>query len=249
VRVEVLASGRRALEAAAAVLPVGAHPQELAEVDTSYVLSKQRSGDSYVLDVDGERIAGPAPLGDVLEEFEPHLTVRIAERAPHHVFIHAGVVSWRGRAIVFPGYSYAGKTTLVAELVRAGALYYSDEYAVLDRKGRVHPYPRPLQMRAPGQRVQTPLPLDELGGTAGSEPLPVELVAFCRYKPGGRWRPRKLSPGRAALEMFEYTMCAQHAPEAALGTLQQVVARASLLKGTRGETSQVIEFIAKTFDG
>jgi hypothetical protein len=33
----------------------------------------------------------------------------------------------------------------VAELVRAGATYYSDEFAVLDSRGRVHPFPRPSE--------------------------------------------------------------------------------------------------------
>ena len=55
---------------------------------------------------------------------------------------HAGVVGWRGRAIVIPGRSHAGKSTLVAELVRRGAVYYCDEFAVLHETGRVHPYRR-----------------------------------------------------------------------------------------------------------
>ena len=43
------------------------------------------------------------------------------------------IVTWgRGRAIVIPGRTFSGKSTLVAELVRAGATYYSDEYAVED---------------------------------------------------------------------------------------------------------------------
>jgi hypothetical protein len=42
-------------------------------------------------------------------------------------------------------------------------------------------------------------------------------------------------------------MSAQHAPEATLSALQRVVASETLLKGTRGEASQVIEFVADTF--
>ena len=72
--------------------------------------------------------------------------------------MHAGVVGWKGWALVLPGKSGAGKTTLVAELIRAGATYYSDEYAVLDERGRVHPYARPLAVRVDGwrQRRRTP---------------------------------------------------------------------------------------------
>jgi len=236
------------LERAVALLPVGSQQRNLSKVDASYRFSLDPTGAGYALSVDGTRIAGPADLHHVLEIFEPHLTVRVAERAPRHVFVHAGVVGWRGRAIVFPGYSLAGKTTLVAELVRAGASYYSDEYAVFDRQGRVHPYPRPLQVRKPGERIQTRVPVQELGGTPGHKPLEVGLIAFCRYKSGARWRPRKLSAGRAALEMFQYTMSARYAPQAALETLQAVVTGPSLLKGTRGEVRQMIDFIAQSLD-
>jgi hypothetical protein len=64
----------------------------------------------------------------------------IALHAPEHVFVQAGVVGVGERAMVLPGKSFAGKTTLVAALVRAGAEYWSDEYAVLDANGDVHPY-------------------------------------------------------------------------------------------------------------
>jgi len=133
--------------------------------------------------------------------------------------------------------------------VRAGASYYSDEYAVLDRDGRVHPYPRALQMREPGDHRQTAVAVHELGGAAGTDPLDVALVLFCRYKPGGVWRPRNVSSGRAALEMFRYTMCAQFAPEAALRTFARVLSNAPALKGTRGDTAQVLDFIAERFGG
>src|SRR5688572_14708659 len=46
--------------------------------------------------------------------------VAVAERATEWVFVHAGVVGWRGRAIVLPGASLSGKTSLVAALLRAG---------------------------------------------------------------------------------------------------------------------------------
>src|SRR5438034_884118 len=42
----------------------------------------------------------------------------IAVNAPGFIFIHAGVVGHEGNALVMPGESFAGKTTLVAELVR-----------------------------------------------------------------------------------------------------------------------------------
>ena len=71
----------------------------------------------------------------------------VAEFSTPHLMMHAGVVAWKGKAIVLPGTSHAGKTTLVTALVEAGATYYSDEYAVLDAKGHVSPYARRLSLR------------------------------------------------------------------------------------------------------
>jgi hypothetical protein len=62
-------------------------------------------------------------------------------------FLYAGVVAWQGHAIVFPGRSLSGKTTLVREMLRLGATYYSDEFAVVDNSGLVHSFPRPLGIR------------------------------------------------------------------------------------------------------
>ena len=90
----------------------------------------------------------------VLDAFESHVQLTVAEYAPRRIFVHAGVVGWKDRAILIPGLSHSGKTTLVDQLIRAGATYYSDEYAVLDARGRVHPYPRALGMRLPGSDQQ-----------------------------------------------------------------------------------------------
>src|SRR5260221_5508655 len=99
------------------------------------------------------RIARTANLDLALEALESDLRLYVAERARRRVFVHAGVVGWRGRAIVIPGRSFSGKSSLTAELVRAGATYYSDEYAVFDSRGRVHPFAKPLEIRQNGSFV------------------------------------------------------------------------------------------------
>ena len=71
----------------------------------------------------------------------------LACHSPVAIYLHAGVLEWKGKALVLPGISYSGKTTLVQELVRLGARFYSDEYAIIDTKGRVHPFPSPLSIR------------------------------------------------------------------------------------------------------
>src|SRR5438045_8281052 len=104
---------------------------------------------------------------------ESHLRLCVAELAKHRVFVHAGVVGWKGKAIVIPGRSYSGKSTLVSELVKAGATYYSDDYAVFDARGRVYPFPKPLEMRDEGAFRQTKIGVEDFGGRNATKPIPV----------------------------------------------------------------------------
>lgn len=111
---------------------------------------------------------------------------------------------------------------------------------MLDSRGRVHPFEKPLEIREEGEFTQTKVTVDELGGFLGTKPLPVGLVLMTQFKSGARWRPRKLSPGRGVLELLFNTVCARRSPEKALATLQQVTAQAEVLKGVRGNASDVV---------
>jgi hypothetical protein len=195
-----------------------------------------------------QRLARTMDLNRALDTFESHAKLYVAAASYRRVFVHAGAVGWDGRAIIFPGYSFSGKSTLVAELLRAGATYYSDEYAVLDRHGRVHPYSTPLAIRDPDTLRQTKRPVESFGGRAGTKPLPVGLVVVSRYKPGARWRPRRLSPGRGVLALFSHTVSARHRPAVALPTLREVVARAPVLEGPRGDAKEMVESLLRTLE-
>jgi hypothetical protein len=182
-------------------------------------------------------------LEDVLEIFEGDVKLRVAENARRRVFVHAGVVGWKGQAIIVPGRSFTGKTTLVAELVRAGATYYSDEYAVLDFRGRVHPYSRPLAIRPSEGGRSRRYAVEELGGRAGIRPLPVGLVLVSQYRAGAKWRPRALSAGQGALALLDNTISIRQKPQAAFDAMRQVVLQAPILHGARGEASEIARAI------
>ena len=191
--------------------------------------------------VNGALLARCSTLQAGLQTFEGDVQLYVAEMAPEHIFVHAGVVGYRGRGILLPGRSFAGKTTLVGELVRAGAQYYSDEYAVLDSAGGVHPYARPLSIRNGRIPGVTKHPVHSLGVRAEDGPLPVGLVVMSEFRSGGEWRPRRLSPGRGALALLANTVAARRIPEVALATLHQVVTRAPIVTSERGEASSVVE--------
>ena len=98
----------------------------------------------YSVTCHGSEVFAAATEEDVVQWLCQDIDNTVAQRSRQMLFVHAGVVGWRGLAIVIPGRSHTGKSTLVAELVWRGAVYYSDEFAVLDDTGRVHPSRRPL---------------------------------------------------------------------------------------------------------
>jgi serine kinase of HPr protein (carbohydrate metabolism regulator) len=167
----------------------------------------------------------------------------IAEYAPRRVFVHAGVVAWKGAAILIPGLSYSGKTTLVSELIRAGATYYSDEYAVIDERGRVHAYPRALGVRSPSTAIAAKVEAKEFGGDVGTKPLRTGLVISTSFKERARWRPRELTRGKGVLEMLSNTVSARTQPELALNVLPKALEGAKILKGVRGEARDIVDSI------
>jgi len=174
---------------------------------------------------------------------ESQIRLLVAEHATQHVFVHAGVVGWSGVAIVVPGRTFSGKTTLVVELIRRGATYYSDEYAVFDAEGRVHPFAKPLSIREAGIWQQRERPVEELGGRAGTKPLTVGLVVVARFEAGASWRPKQLSAGEGVLALLNQTVSVRRQPKQALDVLGRVVAQATVLEGVRGEAGELIDEI------
>jgi hypothetical protein len=196
------------------------------------------------------RRARTGDLARALAVLESEIRQSVAAGAERRTFVHAGVVGWHGRAIVIPGRSRSGKTTLVAELVKAGALYLSDEFAVLDGRGRVHPFAKPLSIRGASgcDRHARSQPAAELGGTAATGPLPVGLVVLAEHRPGATWRPERLTAGQAVIELLAHTVPARLRPEASLASLERAVARAAVLKGTRGEARELAETLLRAVE-
>jgi hypothetical protein len=227
-------------------LPPGWKPAGSPRVERLYSL---RIGDGpgqgirrfSLLYQDEMRIARALDPTTVLTTLQTEMQLYLAERARGRVFVHAGVVAWPGGAVIIPGRSMSGKSTLVAALVQAGATYYSDEYAVLDARGRVHAYRTPLSLRDGAALAPRELPTV---ATEGADPLPVNLVLVTRYRQGARWRPTRLSPGRAAMAVLAQKVAARWRPARALSTLSRALAGALVLKGVRGEATDVVAAVA-----
>ena len=232
-------------------LPPGAKPSAVRGVDHLYSLtgfSHRSNGRLRRFNLgywNLVQFARTRTFEDFLEQFESHVQLTVAEFAPRRVFVHAGVVALNGRAIVVPGSSFSGKSTLVAELLRAGATYYSDEYAVIDERGRVHPYPRELRIRSADSPWPKRVNATEFGSQIGLKPLAVGMVVSTRFKEGARFRPRELTRGKAVLELLANTVSARSQPEMALTYLTRTVSSGTAFKGARGEASEIIEWLSR----
>lgn len=183
-----------------------------------------------------------------LKALERDVHLFVGEMARGHVFVHAGVVGWHGKAILLPGPTLSGKSTMTAALVRAGADYYSDEFAVLDAEGRVHPFARPLCLRPEGEFTGLPVAVEDLGGRRGTEPLEVGAILAAGYAPDQPWRPQRVTPGRAMLMLLANTLSARRDPEAVLPVLERVAQSAAAYTGRRGEASEIAESVLALVD-
>jgi hypothetical protein len=183
--------------------------------------------------------------------FDSLVRILVAEFAPTKVFIHAGSVGWRGRAIILPGDSHFGKTTLVAELAKCGAEYYSDEYAIIDEQGLVYPFARKLTMRENGrQMIEKPVDVEEFGGVKGSVPLPISTVLFTKYDPENKTEYEFLTPGQGIVEVIGQTIGIRRNSEFVIKVLKNAFANAIIVKSPRNDAAnfalELLEFVDNT---
>lgn len=243
-----------ALTDAASHAPLGWRPSPMDVVDILYSLrvaspSPRRGVRHFNLLYCGSAlIARSFDLAPLFTAFHRHAELLTALRAQDCVFVHAGVVGWRGRALIIPGRSMTGKTTLVSALVRAGATYYSDEFAVLDKAGHVHPYPVPLSIRGAQGEPGVRTPVESLGGRAGTDSLPLGLIVVTRYQPAATWRPQPISPAVALLACMDNTVAAQREPESTMPILRLAVLGAHAIESERGEADAVAPLLLQQLD-
>jgi hypothetical protein len=217
-----------------ALLPTGW--RRIAPSRARFSVALARSGDDWIVTADRTPVTVEAGLPAALGALDAQIRARIALHAPEFVFVHAGVVGFGGRVIVLPGFSLAGKTTLVGALIRAGAEYYSDEFAVVDAVGMIHPYPKPLSVRREdGDTVDAPAA--SLGATTATEPAPVGLIALTTYSPGASFAPQPLSAGTATLEMLRHTVPARTRPAQAMAFIGTAALHACAWETPRPEAT------------
>jgi hypothetical protein len=158
--------------------------------------------------------------------------------------VHAGAVVFENRAILIPGSTHAGKSSMVAELLRRGAKLLSDEYALIDKEGMAHSYPRPLLLRD-SRLQQSPVLPAELGAEFAREPVPVGWIMALEYGPESKWGVRKVSQSEALMILLRNTPHPMTKSPEMMESFLHAVSSAKCFAGSRGDAVQGADQILK----
>ncbi len=168
--------------------------------------------------IDGAPVMHPLAAGLAVPMLEWAMNWVVASRAHRHLLLHAAVAERGGRALLMPGASGAGKTTLCALLVARGWRLLSDEFAIIDpARGRGVTMPRPPYLKddavtiaratipgagiGPGYRRAAKGTLCYMRPPRDAVAREMEsaapaLVVLPRFAPGAGCDPRPLGPGQ-----------------------------------------------------
>ena len=252
VRVGIRVSDPLFLRALLWRVPAGWTRLQSGEVDRLYsvvtpLIHRRNVRHLCVLYGDHTRLRRTERIEDLLDYFESDLDLHIAANSEDQLFIHAGAVRWKGHIILIPGRSHTGKTTLVAEFLKSGAAYYSDDFAAVDHAGYLHAYPRDLSVRTQSNTSKRVRP--EEFGAARAQPGPISFVLLTEYAEGARWSPHPLSRGQGMLRLLENTPSVRRQPGLALAVLEKAVESAEIHQGYRGDQQQTVQEVLNYLDG
>lgn len=144
------------------------------------------------------------------------------------IFVRGAAVLHEGRIIVVIGPPLSGRTTLLAELVKAGASPWSDEYVVFNEDGQVGQFGVPSQSAATGR---------------GSDFAPLGMVIITSFRPGVDWNPTTVSHGDSLLAMLAQAIPARERSAQTMSVLRKAVEGAVTLGGDRGDAASAAEAI------
>lgn len=193
---------------------------------------------AVLAEVDGE----PAHGG--WDRLESELALFAAERLAGLVAVHAAVVARGGRALLVPGASGTGKSTLCVAAAALGVRVLSDEYALVDpATGLVTGWQRPVRVRRrDGSGV------DRLNLTVPTPPLPVGAVAAVTHTAADEVAWHDIAASEAVIRLMENTVCARSRPDDALDAALAIARSARNVAGTRGEAIRSIAGLLALLD-
>ena len=215
--------------------------------DLDIRITRDPKAESWHLCFNNQKLGSALSPEALLDTLEHHLNIGVALRSPIGIAVHAGLVSMGDRALLLPGRSFCGKSTLVAALVDAGATYESDDLVLVTPTGRVHGVPRPLNLRQGHRRVRSDP--RTLGWVPNQPAKSVNRIEFLRFSPGSRWNPRPLNTASGALSLFQHALLARRDPKEALTAIAALCQRAHCYRSNRGDSQRTVNNLLDRWTG
>jgi hypothetical protein len=189
-----------------------------AAADGAHRLTLSETATGYEVHLDATRLLATPAKSIALQSLLWHANRQAIDRSQESVLVHASAAAHAGTALVLPGPMGAGKSTLVAALVRAGLDYLTDEVVAIDPgSGLVRPYPKYLSLdrehgaAPPSAAVRAFLgdttlvaPDDLRPGAAAREPAQPRLVVNPRYERGATATLTPLRPAAALAALAQH---------------------------------------------
>jgi hypothetical protein len=243
--------------------PHGAAPDVTLEVR-----SPSPSGGGWLLR-DGVEILRTGCYPYLLACLDHEIGKLVAERAMGHYLLHAGAVARAGRGILLPGDRGAGKTTLVAFLVKHGFLFYADEMAALEvGSARLAPLPRPMRLKGGSARLLAPfdgrLEIAPFGGDPGAYPgryaLPQPrgvgrspcrpaFILYLHRTPGARAKLTPVRGGEAVLGLARRAFRSERLGENGLDFLVGLVGRVPCFRFEFDDLGEALDAVRALVEG
>ncbi len=142
--------------------------------------SRYTMGRRFVVSGSEGRMFSVRRIEEVLPHVEWALNWEVVRRMDDFLQLHAGVMERDGVGVVFPAAPGSGKTTLCAGLLSRGWRFLSDEFALIDGEGMIHPYPKALCIKEGSFEVM--------------EHLGLPMVQPRRYRKGKKGRVAYVNP-------------------------------------------------------
>jgi hypothetical protein len=190
-----------------------------------------KNGEYYLLESSKADVKN-GTLIDILYCLKYEVVLHLIQAHSDLLWLHAGAAAYRGKAVLIPGGSGRGKSTLVTSLCTQGWTYISDDVVPLDpNSGKVIPFPRlPMVRENLGQELpvdcvqklkKTEVYLDP--EAMCREAMPIWGLVFPTYSLHSPTEILPYSPATAALELLENCLNFVHHKQAAVHYVCELV--------------------------
>ncbi len=233
--------------------------------------AKPWSAAEYVVQCNGETYVAGRDERGVMPHLESALNHQTMLTQNTFFQLHAGVMSFHDRAVVFTGKSGTGKSTLAAALLARGWSYLCDEFALIEPSSLlVYPFPKALSIKQGGvdhiERLNLPLvsgewsngkrtrqfsyvvPTEAGGGGVGG-PCPVGSVLFLSRRVNMPLQWSRLTAPETAMTLYRCGLNTEVLGRQAFDTAVALARRAPCFEFNLGSVEESCDALESLVSG